>query len=53
MRMSLWPLAVLLLALAPPRLAAQSAAQWHDELVEHMMGSWTLGGQVMGLGRSS
>ena len=41
-------IAVLLLALSPAHLAAQTPASWQDELVEHMTGSWTLGGQVMG-----
>lgn len=43
-----WLLTVFLSASVPARLAAQTPAPWHDDLVEHMMGSWTLGGQVMG-----
>ncbi|MFZ3213880.1 MAG: hypothetical protein WA188_20430 [Terriglobales bacterium] len=29
---------------------AQTPAEWHDDLVDHMAGSWTVTGQVMGHG---
>jgi len=40
-------LAVLLIPFAPARLAAQTPPEWHDDLVEHMIGSWKMEGQVM------
>lgn len=41
-------IAVLLVALSPAPLAAQTPTPWHDDLVDQMTGSWKLGGQVMG-----
>jgi len=38
---------VLLIGLAPARLAAQTPPEWHDDLVEHMTGAWKMDGQVM------
>jgi len=39
--------AVLLTILAPALLPAQTPAEWHDDLVEHMSGAWKMEGQVM------
>jgi hypothetical protein len=39
---------VLLLSLGVTRVAAQPAAEWHDDLVDHLAGSWMLEGPVMG-----
>jgi hypothetical protein len=41
-------LVVLLIALAPVNLRAQASAEWRDDLVDHMIGSWKLQGQAMG-----
>jgi len=41
-------LAVLLAVPTPIHLAAQAPAEWRDDLVDHMIGSWKLQGQVMG-----
>lgn len=30
------------------RSGAQAPAEWHDNLVDHMIGKWKLEGQVMG-----
>ena len=41
-------LIALLIALAPASSAAQTPAGWHDDLVDHMTGTWKLQGPVMG-----
>ena len=41
-------LAILSLSLGSTRLAAQTAAEWHDDLVDHLVGAWMLEGSVMG-----
>jgi hypothetical protein len=50
--MKTWFYLVLIMVLvtlaSPPRLRAQSPAEWHDDLVDHMAGTWKLQGQVMG-----
>jgi hypothetical protein len=44
-----WPLFVaLLIALPSARSTAQTPAEWHDDLVDHMAGNWKLEGPVMG-----
>jgi hypothetical protein len=41
-------LVALLSALLPVRSGSQTAAGWHDDLVEHLAGKWKLDGAVMG-----
>jgi hypothetical protein len=42
-------LIIVLATLAHPvRLSAQSAAEWRDDLVDHMVGTWKLQGAIMG-----
>ena len=41
-------LAGFLVGLATARLAAQTSAEWQDDLVEHLTGAWKVEGQVMG-----
>ncbi len=41
-------LVALLISLAPIRSGAQSSAEWRDDLVDHMIGTWKLQGQIMG-----
>jgi len=42
-------LAVLLIAaLTPLHAPAQAPPEWHDDLADHMLGAWTLTGQVVG-----
>ena len=41
-------LIVLLTGLAPVRSGAQASAEWRDDLVDHMVGTWKLEGQIMG-----
>ena len=44
-----WLLALLVVAaLLPARSLAQAPAEWHDDLVDHLLGEWALTGQVMG-----
>ena len=44
-----WPLlAAMLIALPSARSAAQTPAEWHDDLVDRMVGNWKLEGPVMG-----
>jgi hypothetical protein len=40
----------ILVAVIALRSHAQTPGEWHDDLVEHMTGSWKVRGQVMGLG---
>jgi hypothetical protein len=47
--MRTWLRAILLIAaLAPTPAVAQAPPEWKDELIDHMIGNWTLTGQVMG-----
>ncbi len=39
---------VLAILASPPRSGAQSPGEWRDDLVDHMVGTWKLRGQVMG-----
>lgn len=39
---------VLLTGATPLRTSAQAPNEWRDDLVEHMVGTWKLQGQVMG-----
>ena len=39
---------VLLTGLTPSRSVAQIPAEWHSDLVDHMIGAWKVEGQVMG-----
>jgi len=39
---------LLIAALTPMRALAQAPPEWHDDLVDHMAGVWSLTGQVMG-----
>jgi hypothetical protein len=41
-------LVVLLTGPASVRSGAQAPAEWHDDLVDHLIGTWNLGGQIMG-----
>jgi hypothetical protein len=41
-------LLVLMLASVPSTSQAQAAAEWRDDLAEHLSGSWKVSGQVMG-----
>jgi len=41
-------LSVLFVFLAPCYAAAQEPPPWHDDLVDHMAGTWKMEGQVMG-----
>jgi hypothetical protein len=41
-------LIVLLIGLVPVDLGAQAPAEWRDDLVDHMIGTWKLNGQIMG-----
>jgi uncharacterized protein DUF1579 len=41
-------LIVLLTGLAPVRAGAQAPAEWRDDLVDHMIGTWKLQGQILG-----
>jgi hypothetical protein len=43
----LFLLLVLVFGLLPIPLGAQRPAEWHDDLVDHMIGAWKLTGQVM------
>jgi hypothetical protein len=38
----------ILIALAPASSRAQTSAEWLDDLIEHMSGTWKMRGQVMG-----
>ena len=40
--------AAILVAVIALRSHAQTPGEWHDDLVEHMTGSWKVRGQVMG-----
>lgn len=40
--------AVMTLAFLPAFTFAQAPSQWHDDLVDHLAGTWKMGGQVMG-----
>ena len=40
--------AAILVAVVALRSHAQTPGEWHDDLVEHMTGSWKVRGQVMG-----
>jgi hypothetical protein len=41
-------LVAVLLVVLSPAVRAQAPAGWHDDLVDHLLGPWTLNGQVMG-----
>jgi hypothetical protein len=41
-------LLALLTGLAPVRSGAQAPAEWRDDLVDHMIGTWKLEGKVLG-----
>ena len=41
-------LVVVLLGVTAKPAWAQKPAEWHDDLVDHLSGKWTMGGQVMG-----
>jgi hypothetical protein len=41
-------LVTLLAGVAPFRSGAQSPSEWRDDLVDHMIGTWKLQGQIMG-----
>jgi hypothetical protein len=41
-------LCIILLALVPVGAHAQTSAAWPDDLVDHMTGSWTLQGKIVG-----
>ena len=41
-------MAVLLAMLDPGHMVAQTSSEWHDDLVDHIAGTWKLEGQVMG-----
>ncbi len=43
-----WSLTLIAAVLLPVSLAAQAPAEWHDDLADHMAGTWKLEGQVMG-----
>jgi hypothetical protein len=40
-------LIMFLAALVPGHMRAQAPTEWHDALVDHMIGTWKLRGQVM------
>jgi hypothetical protein len=42
-----WPLLVALLIALPSARSTAQTAEWHDDLVDHMTGSWKLEGPVM------
>jgi hypothetical protein len=46
--LSLLVLAVLIAVPAPAGSTAQSSAEWRDDLADHMIGTWKLGGKIMG-----
>ena len=39
---------LLIAALTPMHALAQGLPEWHDDLVDHLAGAWTITGQVMG-----
>lgn len=43
-----WLRAVAVLVLLPMVSAAQTPSQWHDDLVDHMAGTWKVECQIMG-----
>jgi hypothetical protein len=46
--LSLLVLAVLIVGPAPAGSTAQSSAEWRDDLVDHMIGTWKVEGKIMG-----
>jgi len=42
------PLSALLIILLSAFSAAQTPAEWRDDLVDHLAGTWTLEGQILG-----
>ena len=43
-----WLRAVAIIALLGSSVAAQTPTEWHDDLVDHMVGTWKMEGHVMG-----
>jgi hypothetical protein len=39
---------LVLIVMAPASSRAQAPAEWHDDLVDHMIGAWKLAGPIMG-----